>query len=540
VVDAPKSLRIVCYAVNGAGVGHLVRLIGIARWLRRYALHAGVRPEIWFLTSSEAETMLFAEQFAAFKMPSKTVVADAGIDKLAWIALAKQWVWHSLGLLRPDLLIVDTFPRGSFGELLSALDLCRKKAFIYRPVKDAIADRPDFQSMLPLYDAVLVPERAADAPMRMPDGARASWFGPTLVREPSELLSRRDARDRLGVVDERPIVYVSAGGGGDDHAGAHLEQVQSALHGQGYHLVVAAGPLFRGVQRHGPGITWLSGGPAVELMAGIDVAVSAAGYNSWNELMMAGVPTVFLPQPKIADEQDRRADRAVQAGAARMVAGLEPAAIRGAVVELLAAGEHARAAARGLVPRNHARELAAALLRLSLPHELVDRAVAAVDDQALVTARSVGFDTLVELAGALDVARTEPSADVMTLARQVLAAADRLRVPIPVATRLAGALAKKLPGASSSARAAAIIDFYEGVAPFEDWGLAQAMVKLFGLERQGDGAAWRRGLRALLARLPVGHGSLTRAVELLSAAQGISAVLPTNEALVARALERLG
>ena len=121
-----QTVRIVQYAVNGTGVGHLTRLLAVSRWLRRYCAFVGVRAEIFFLTSSEADGLLFAERFASFKLPSKTAIGDAGIDKRTWLALGKQWVWHSLGLLRPDLLVVDTFPRGSYGELASALDLCRR------------------------------------------------------------------------------------------------------------------------------------------------------------------------------------------------------------------------------------------------------------------------------------------------------------------------------------------------------------------------------------------------------------------------------
>lgn len=145
---AARTVRIVNYAVDGAGVGHLTRLVAINRWIRRYCAYLGVRPEIYFLTSSEADGLLFAERFAAFKLPSKTVVQETGLDKPTYLALAKQWVWHSLGLLRPDLFIVDTFPRGAFGELLSALDLCRKKAFIYRPVKPEFAAKADFQAIV--------------------------------------------------------------------------------------------------------------------------------------------------------------------------------------------------------------------------------------------------------------------------------------------------------------------------------------------------------------------------------------------------------
>jgi len=194
-----RTLRIVNYAVNGSGVGHLQRLVAISRWLRRYAAHAGVRAEIYFLTSSEADGLLFHERFASFKLPSKTAVAEAGLDKLAYLALAKQWVWHSLGLLRPDLLVVDTFPRGSFGELLSALDLVGKKAFVYRPMKAAFAERADFQAMLPLYDAILVPDHD-DGGTRVPEAARARLHhtGPVMVRERVELLSRTAARASQG------------------------------------------------------------------------------------------------------------------------------------------------------------------------------------------------------------------------------------------------------------------------------------------------------------------------------------------------------
>jgi hypothetical protein len=71
-----RSLRVVCYAVNGSGAGHLMRLVAVCRWLRRYARHARARAEIYFLTSSEADGLLFHERFASFKLPSKTVVGE--------------------------------------------------------------------------------------------------------------------------------------------------------------------------------------------------------------------------------------------------------------------------------------------------------------------------------------------------------------------------------------------------------------------------------------------------------------------------------
>jgi predicted glycosyltransferase len=373
-----EPLRVVCYAVNGTGVGHVTRLLSIARWLRRYAAALDRKLEVWFLTSSEADALVFAEGFVAFKIPSKTIVAEAGIDRTTYLALAKQWVWHTLGLLRPDLLVVDTFPRGSFGELLGALDLCRHAAFVYRPVRPEVARRPDFQAMLPLYDLLLVPD--VDAPVLTPPAVadRLVHVGPVLSRERWELLPRAAARERLGVGPAQRCVFVSAGGGGDAGAEAQIDAAVRALAADpGLAVVVGAGPLYRG--RPFPGATTLTG-RAAEWSAAFDAAVCAAGYNTYGELMFAGVPTAFLPQDKLADDQRARAEAAVARGAAIL---LERDADILAAVRTLLARPGAGAAARSLVPENGARVAAAELLRLVCPPASVDLVEDALDDALL-------------------------------------------------------------------------------------------------------------------------------------------------------------
>lgn len=523
-----KTIRIVNYAVNGGGVGHLVRLIAINRWIRRYAAHAGVKAEIWFLTSSEADGLLFSEKFASFKLPSKSVVGEAGIDKLAYLALAKQWVWHSLGLLRPDLLVVDTFPRGSFGELLSALDLAQRKAFVFRPTKDAFSAKPDFQAMLPLYDAIVVPEHRDDAPLRVPDEARGRvrWTGPVMARERVEAMTREEARARLGVASGRTAVWISAGGGGDPAAEAQMLGAIDALEGdRDLHLVVGAGPLYRGRVRHGERITWLGAGAASEWMAGFDVAVSAAGYNSFNELMHAGVPCVFLPQEKIADEQAVRAQRAVRAGAAVVAesGGSLPNALADAVArfEDPAAREAASRAARALVPQNHARAAAAELLRLVLPSSAVEAAEEAVGDRLLVAARALGAETepFVELMRMLDGERPGDAGETSDLAVALLELlCGEHRVAPPIALKLLALLSRKLPGTPAE-RAKAMGAVADALAPFGDWAGATVLLKVFGTERELGAAAFARELAAFLDATRERGEDLYAAIAALTRAQ---------------------
>lgn len=372
-----KPLRIVNYAVNGVGTGHVTRLIAINRWLRRHAERLEVAAEIYFLTSSEAGLLLFTERFPTFKLPSRTVVAEAGIDEKQFLDLAQHWVQETLTSLRPDLLVVDTFPQGYFNELDPFLNECTKAAFIYRPLKESHAGAPEFQNALSRYNLILVPEYEQHAPVLTPPALhdRVRYIGPMIARERTEILPREEARKVLGIADNLLAVYISAGGGGDRNAEHLIHAGYEALSGiQGLHLVIGAGPLYRGRCIYGNRVTWLANGSAAEFMAAFDLAVSAAGYNSFNELMHFGIPTIFLPLEKWADDQKARAERAARAGAAFVMESWADVSVLRQTVERFrdpAQRVSASQSARNLVPRNHACDAASALLRLLIPGEQI-------------------------------------------------------------------------------------------------------------------------------------------------------------------------
>ncbi len=63
-----KKIRILNYAVNGLGLGHITRLIAINRWIRRITGALGIKAEIFFLTSSECDTIAYQNDFSALKI----------------------------------------------------------------------------------------------------------------------------------------------------------------------------------------------------------------------------------------------------------------------------------------------------------------------------------------------------------------------------------------------------------------------------------------------------------------------------------------
>jgi UDP-N-acetylglucosamine--N-acetylmuramyl-(pentapeptide) pyrophosphoryl-undecaprenol N-acetylglucosamine transferase len=410
---------------------------------------------------------------------------DASIDPTKWLAVGRQWVMNAIAGLSPDVLVVDTFPGGSFGELLPVLETVPTRVLVARAVKDEIAGDDGYRALLPLYHRTIVPDERG--------------VGPILLREREELMPRDEARLALGIMRDR-AVYVTLGGGGDEAAARTLPVLAERLVARGWHVVVGAGPLYMGPERRGPHITWMDRYVPLELMQGVDAAVSAGGYNSVTELMFAGVPTVFLPQPRIADDQDGRARAAAAAGAGRLANSLDE------VADLLEApGDPA--AARALVPHNGARAAAAEILGAVMPAADVAMAQSVVTPELWARAQRLGGSNALEavsvLVGDAPSAQKERDALLAELvaegalisapARRRLPAAARVekflaavecaQVPIETAIAIVRGLKRKFPAAGLDALVDACVVLFPAWARFADWMGAVSLVNALPLQR---------------------------------------------------------
>jgi UDP-N-acetylglucosamine--N-acetylmuramyl-(pentapeptide) pyrophosphoryl-undecaprenol N-acetylglucosamine transferase len=480
-----KKLRIVSYAINGRGLGHLVRQLALLRWVRRYGALLGVPIEAWVLTTSEADTLARREGIPAFKLPSKAMLRDAGIEPTRWLAVGRQWVMNAITGLSPDVLVVDTFPGGSFGELLPVLETVPNRVLVARAVKDGVAGDDAYRALLPLYGKTIVPDERG--------------VGPILLREREELMTREAARQALGIAPRDRAVYVTLGGGGDEMAARVLPNLVDKLLPRGWHVVVGAGPLYIGPERRGPRITWMDRYVPLELMPGVDAAVSAGGYNSVTELMFAGIPTVFLPQPRIADDQEARATAAVAAGAARLAARIED------IADLLESpGDPV--AARGLVPHNGARAAAAEILSTVLPAADVAMAQSIVSPELWARAQGLGvgaLEAIALIAGDAPSVMKERDAMLAELVAEgaLLGAPARRRVPatvrldkfltmleasappIDTAISIVRTLRRKFPTASLDSVVDACGVLFPAWARFSDWMGAVSLVNAIPVQR---------------------------------------------------------
>lgn len=359
----PRRPRLLFYAVNGLGLGHVTRLIAIARQVRRRIPEA----EVLFLTSSEAESVIYREGFAAFKVPSKTLRAEANIRHTTYARLLQTVVINLVSAFNPHLLIVDTFPAGVIQELLPVLRWDARKVFVYRAQRPEAAASTLMQTTLQLYNLALIPHHADEEDAPLPPGLPSVWTGPILIRDRTEALSRQEARRQLDLPADGRLIYVTFGGGGDvEIERAQRAAVEALLALPDVHIAVAQAPLYRGTLPRGARITPIDHYPMAEMMAAFDGAVSAVGYNTTMELLHHGVPTVFVPFARQVDDQEARAHRIATAGAGLTLSTLEPNSLRSAVARLLDPRESAtmRECAQEMVPDSGAERAAEAILGL--------------------------------------------------------------------------------------------------------------------------------------------------------------------------------
>jgi UDP:flavonoid glycosyltransferase YjiC (YdhE family) len=357
--------RVLFYAVNGLGLGHVTRLIAIARKVRSRVPES----EIVFLTSSEAESVIFREGFAAFKVPSKTLRAEANIRSTTYARLLQTVVINLVSAFNPHLLVVDTFPAGVIQELLPVLRWDVRKVFVYRAQRLEAATSALMQNTLQMYDLALIPHHPDEEDTPLPPGLPSVWTGPIVIRDRTEALPKEQARRQMGLPEDAPVVYITYGGGGDAEAECALRTSVEALWKlpvPGLHLAVASAPLYRGRLPRGAGIVPVDHFPMAEMAAAFDAAVSAVGYNTTMELLHHGVPTVFIPFARQVDDQEARARQIAAAGAGLMLPALEPSALSSAVMRLLDPREAClmRECAHEMVPDSGAGRAAEAILNL--------------------------------------------------------------------------------------------------------------------------------------------------------------------------------
>jgi hypothetical protein len=265
----------------------------------------------------------------------------SGTDR-AWNLRLGAILEQVLAEREPDLLVFDgVHPYRALTHLLSARDAppsiwCRRPLWRHgssaAPLRRAGA-----------FDAVLEPGElaaSADSGPTVSERRSAARVRPIVYLDRDELLPRERAAAELGLDPGRRTALVSLGQGGEvDRAVARTLAALAAAPD----LQVAALRSSLAPELEVPaGVVGLDATfPMSRYFAAFDLAVAAAGYNAFHELIEFGVPTLFVPMARDTDDQAARARWAATAGVALEVAGAGDPALEERLVELADPGRAA-------------------------------------------------------------------------------------------------------------------------------------------------------------------------------------------------------
>jgi glycosyltransferase involved in cell wall biosynthesis len=316
--DKVQAGRVLLVSDNGAGLGHLSRLMAVAR-----RLPAQVQAVI--ATQSHGASIAHQEGFLTEYIPSRKTL---GATRPGWNSFIQERLRHLVDLHAPAVVAVDSVPHE--GIVAAVTDhpeitwIWVRRAMWRSGVGDEWIARGD------AFDAILEPGEfaaAADEGLTVSDRNPVRRVEPITFLDRHELLDAAAARPALGIAADRPAALLQLGAGNINDISSPVARMAGFLAGQGFQIVLAESTIATEPLPRVPGAHVVKVYPISRYLRGFDLVVSASGYNSFHELLGFGIPSVFVPNTGTQlDDQVARARFAAAAGAALLIEDAEDTA----------------------------------------------------------------------------------------------------------------------------------------------------------------------------------------------------------------------
>jgi len=284
VNEPERNHCIVLFPTNGVGFGHFTRMYALARALRK----EDPSLEIVFFTPMPTLHILYNEQFPTYHLAGR--YKHANMSASQWNGLVEDMLHMVFDMHRPKWFMFDgAFPyRGMLNAIASQQHM--QKWWMRRgSIKSNKSIPIDSQSF---FDGVIIPSEGWDVEVQ--DGEHI--VAPIKAIEAQDAWGRTLARSRLSVPEVAKVVYVQLGAGRINDIENILEMVLDTLfaHPEVY-VVLGESMLGERLTFTHDRLRVIRDYPNALYAHAFDASVQAGGYNSYQEMRMFGIPTLFIP-----------------------------------------------------------------------------------------------------------------------------------------------------------------------------------------------------------------------------------------------------
>lgn len=336
-------IRVAFHAINGIGLGHLVRTLAIASELP--AIVPGVQRLV--VTNARDVTLLQRAGIDYVQLPPRLAEPHADVKRVT-TALAEPVEEAALDAIftayAPDLVVFDTHAPMRVVERLTARGV--RSVLVQRELRPEALRSFLAKGLANAFDQIVVPHDASEVDAASYGDTPVALVGP--IARPVERVAPSST----------PLAVAMAGGGGQPmDAKKYLRAVVDA------HLLARAripdletilvtGPYAEAPANVDgyPGLTLIASTPELpSLLAKASVVISQAGYNAIAEIRQLAKPAILIPGYRKAEDQRARAMRLVRVGAAviakpearRLANAIEHVLLTPGAREAMAAGHRA-------------------------------------------------------------------------------------------------------------------------------------------------------------------------------------------------------
>ncbi|MFK0085280.1 hypothetical protein [Glutamicibacter sp. NPDC090743] len=298
--EMERKPKKVCFVTsNGAGMGHLTRLLAVARRLDSDVVAS-------FISLSQACGVVSEYGFDFEYLPSK---GDLRIEGPEWNKYFNRKFVEALNRARPDVVVFDgTWPYQGISLAVKSYEAefvwMRRGMWRQEISSTSMVRNPNFSAVVAPGDVAEKYDKGAT--QRAIDAYEVE---PIVVMDESELLTRAEARKELGIGLDANAMLITLGAGNinkiDDDVAEIIQEVRAL---KVPWEILMTSPLISNSDHHKSDVRSLSIYPLAKYAKAFDFVVSATGYNSYHEWLAYKVPTLWIPNLKtITDDQISRA-----------------------------------------------------------------------------------------------------------------------------------------------------------------------------------------------------------------------------------------